>query len=143
MAELNIFSICDDSHLNKFNATFVDPCTGNRFTATFRQNEPVLYHPSHQAKPSLTHISYISKHGYFVVGESKTNRMIPFALAQSTLHIKMTLEDIEREVAWGVRTRVERVRSTCFPRISVDFCPRFRSADRDIKTTSTLLRTSR
>lgn len=98
MAELNVFSMCDDSHLNKFNTSFVDAHTGNRFTVTFRQNEPVLYHPSHQARPTLTHISYISKHGFFVVGESKTKRMIPIALTQSTLNFKLSLEDVEREV---------------------------------------------
>ena len=94
-----------DGDIQQFNATFKDSATGEERTVTFRKGEPVVYQPSHEAKPTLTRITYISK-SFFVVAHSTTGRTIPFAETQNILcNIKLTLEEIEREVAWGVRKK--------------------------------------
>ena len=80
-----------------FETCFLDNHTNHRYTVTFRFGEPVLYHPPHLAKPVLTHISFAGS-GFFVVGASTTDRMIPNVMAQNVLHLKLSLEDIEREV---------------------------------------------
>ena len=57
----------------------------------------MLYHPSHLAKPVLTHIEYVGN-DHFVVACSTTDRMIPFGQAQRVLKVKLSLDDIEREI---------------------------------------------
>ena len=90
------FVVASEDSLNRFEAPFVDEHTNDRYTVSFFVREPVLYHPAHQAKPSFTHISYISK-GYFVVGASTTDRMIPIRRTQQVL-FKLSPDDIEREI---------------------------------------------
>ena len=74
---------------------------------SFWVGEPVLYHPPHLAKPVFTHIDVISE-GHFVVANSTTGRMIPFAQAQKVLQVKLSLDDIEREVQGNELDAAER-----------------------------------
>jgi hypothetical protein len=98
--------IVSEDEIREFNTTFVDAATAQKYTVTFRKGEPVLYHPSHLAKSRMTHIEYISKNGaFFKVANSKTDRTTPFRHTQNVLHIKLTLEEIEREVRCGVRKK--------------------------------------
>ena len=90
------FVVASEESLNRFEAPFVDEHTGAHYTVSFFLREPVLYHPAHLAKPSFTHVSYISK-DYFVVGASTTDRMIPNRRAQQVL-FKLSPDDVEREV---------------------------------------------
>ena len=92
----------------QFEATFVDAHTRGRYTVTFWQGEPVLYHPPHQAKAVFTHIDLVSD-GFFVVANSTTGRMIPFAQAQGVLQVKLSLDDIEREVNGSELDATERL----------------------------------
>ena len=57
----------------------------------------MLYHPPHLAKPVFTHIELVAQ-DHFVVGNSTTGRMVPFAQAQRVLKVKLSIADIEREV---------------------------------------------
>ena len=57
----------------------------------------MLYHPPHLAKGVFTHIEQVAD-GYFVVACSTTERMIPCGRAQRVLKLKLSLDDIEREV---------------------------------------------
>ena len=86
----------------------MDAHTGARYTVTFWQGEPVLYHPPHQAKAVFTHIDLISD-GFFIVANSTTGRMIPFAQAQRVLQVKLSLDDIEREVNGSDLDAAERL----------------------------------
>ena len=92
----------------QFEATFVDAHTRGRYTVTFWQGEPVLYHQPHQAKAVFTHIDVISD-GFFVVANSTTGRMIPFAQAQRALQVKLSLDDIEREAQGADSDAAERL----------------------------------
>ena len=91
------FGVALEQTLNRFEAAWVDVHTGAPHTVSFFLEEPVLYHPPHLAKPTLTHIGAITKE-YFIVGNSTTQRMIPIGQSQKILKFKLTLEDIEREV---------------------------------------------
>ena len=66
----------------------MDPYTRAKYTVTDWLGEPVLYHPPHIAKPVFTHIDSISE-GFFVVANSTTGRMIPFAQAQKVLKARV------------------------------------------------------
>ena len=101
-----IFSIC--AQARQFETTFVDPYTRGRCTVTFWIGEPVLYHPPHQAKAVFSHIDLISD-GFFVVGQSTTGRMIPFRQAQNVLKVKLSLDDVEREVQGSELDAAERL----------------------------------
>ena len=99
--------IVSEDEIRQFNTTFVDAATAQKYTVTFRKGEPILYHPSHLARSRMTHIEYISQNGaFFKVANSKTDRTIPFRDTQNVLHIKLTLEEIEREVAVGFAKRI-------------------------------------
>ena len=99
--------ILSEDEIRQFNTTFTDAVTGAKSTVTFRKGEPVLYHPSHLARARTTHIEYISKNrAFFKVANSKTDRTIPFRDTQNVLHIKLKLEEIEREVAVGFEKRI-------------------------------------
>jgi hypothetical protein len=91
------FGVALEQTLNQFEAAWVDVHTGAPYTVSFNLEEPVLYHPPHLARPTLTHVGAITK-DYFVVGTSTTQRMIPIGQAQKILKFKLTFEDIEREV---------------------------------------------
>ena len=56
----------------------------------------------------FTHIESIAD-GFFVVGNSTTGRMIPFGQAQRVLKVKLTVDDIEREVHGGELESSERL----------------------------------
>ena len=86
----------------------MDAHTGAKCTLTFWQGEPVIYHPAHQAKAVFTHIDLISD-GFFIVANSTTGRMIPFAQAQRVLQVKLSLDDIEREVNGSDLDATERL----------------------------------
>ena len=86
----------------------MDPHTRGRYTVTFWQGEPVLYHPPHQAQAVFTHIDLIAD-GFFVVANSTTGRMIPFAQCQRVLQVKLSLDDIEREVNGSDMNPAERL----------------------------------
>ena len=93
-----IFAVqAGEAMLNKFEAPFMDVKSGSTFTVTFFLGEPVVFQPAHRAKPTLTHISRIGQ-GYFVCASSTSDRMIPTSMAQDVLHVKLTLNDIDREV---------------------------------------------
>jgi hypothetical protein len=68
----------------------------------------VLYHPPHLAKPVFSHIDSISE-GFFIVANSTTGRMIPFAQAQRVLKVKLSTDDIEREVQGSELDAAERL----------------------------------
>ena len=91
----------------QFETTFVDPHTGAH-TFSFRLGEPVLYHPSHLAKPVFSRIESISN-DHFTVACSTTDRMVPFGQAQKVLKIKLSLEDIERELNGSELDAAERL----------------------------------
>ena len=101
-----IFSIC--AQARQFETTFVDPYTRGRCTVTFWVGEPVLYHPGHLAKPVFTHIDLISD-GFFVVANSTTGRMIPFAQTQKVLKVKLSLDEIEELQQGGELDPAERL----------------------------------
>ena len=61
----------------QFEASFVHPHTGAKYTFSFRLGEPVLYHPSPLAKPVFSRIESI-RNDHFTVAFSTTDRMIPF-----------------------------------------------------------------
>ena len=92
----------------QFETAFVDPYTHGKCTVTFWLGEPALYHPPHQAKPAFAHIDSISD-GFFVVGQSSTGRTIPFAQAQRVLKVKLSTDDIEREVSGHELDAAERL----------------------------------
>ena len=119
-----------------FETCFLDNHTNHRYTVTFRFGEPVLYHPPHLAKPVLTHISFVGN-GFFVVGASTTDRMIPNAMAQNVLHMKLSLEDVEREVQgvgldvgervfWRRWLDTENLRSYRKSRVQAPCCGRYK-----------------
>ena len=92
---------------SQFEAKF-DDRAGGTYTITYFLGEPVLYHPGHLAKPVFTHIELIAE-GLFVVGNSTTGRMIPFGQAQRVLKVKLTVDDMEREVYGGELDAAERL----------------------------------
>ena len=85
-----IFAVRAAETLNKFEASFVDYKSGVVFTTSFSLGEPVIYKCQTKAVPTLTHISHIGT-GYFTCGTSTSGRMIPTQMAQSALHLKLTL----------------------------------------------------
>ena len=120
---------------SQFEAKF-DDRAGGTYTITYFLGEPVLYHPGHLAKPVFTHIELIAD-GFFVVGNSTTGRMIPFGQAQRVLKVKLTVDDMEREVYGGELDAAERLlwrrwvanenaRQFRKSRVQVTCCGRFR-----------------
>ena len=86
----------------------MDPHKRGRYMVTFWQGEPVLYYPPHQAQEVFTHIDFIAD-GFFVVANSTTGGMIPFAQCQRVLQVKLSLDDIEGEVNGSDLNPAERL----------------------------------
>ena len=84
------FAVRSDETFNTFETPFVDYKSGFACTTSFFLGEPVMYQPKNRARPTLTHISHIGN-GYFICGSSTSGRMIPHSMAQSVLHMKLTL----------------------------------------------------
>ena len=83
--------------LSQFEAAFVDEHTGSTRTVTFFKGEPIIYQAPHLPTPILTHIDTIAR-DHFMAACSGTARMIPTRQAQRVLHLKLSLDDVEREV---------------------------------------------
>ena len=70
---------------SQFEAKF-DDRAGGTYTITYFLGEPVLYHPGHLTKPVFTHIE-LTAEGFFVAGNSMTDRVIQFGQAQRVLKV--------------------------------------------------------